>query len=222
MNKNSIFLIFLLLSTNLVFSQTDTLTVNQELQAELPVITLQETDFETDEQSQNISGLLQSSRDIYISTAGYTFGQTRYRIRGYDSENTYVLMNGVPLNDMETGRAYWSAWGGLNDITRAQQISFGISESPYNFGGISGSTNMDVRASSLRTGTRLTYSSTNRAYRNRLMVTHNTGMMSNGWAVSVSGSRRWANEGYVEGSFYDAWSYYASLEKSLNQKHCLD
>jgi len=221
MNKNSFFLIPLLLSFLSLLSQTDTIPPSLEFQAALPVITLQDSDLDSDDQSQNISGLLQSSRDIYISTAGYTFGQTRYRIRGYDSENTYVLMNGVPLNDMETGRAYWSAWGGLNDVTRLQEISFGISESPYTFGGVSGSTNIEGRASKLRTGTSLTYSSTNRAYRNRAMVTHNTGMMDNGWALSVSGSRRWANEGYVEGTFYDAWSYYASLEKKLNNRHSI-
>jgi hypothetical protein len=221
MNKFYFLLVIFTLSFLYLYPQADTTSVDNTSEYTLPVVTLQETDFESDEQSQNISGLLQSSRDIYISTAGYTFGQTRYRIRGFDSENTFVMMNGVPLNDLESGRAYWSAWGGLNDITRSQEISFGISESPYTFGGVGGSTNMDVRASSLRTGTRLTYSSTNRAYRNRLMVTHNTGMMSNGWAVAVSGSRRWANEGYVEGSFYDAWSYFASLEKKINDRHSL-
>ncbi|MBE0638486.1 MAG: TonB-dependent receptor plug domain-containing protein [Bacteroidales bacterium] len=219
--KKIIFTISALLLIVQVFSQTDTTFVAKEDPTVIPVITITESDLDSDDQSQNISGLLQSSRDIFVSTAGFTFGQTRFRIRGYDSENTTVLMSGVPLNDMETGRAYWSAWGGLNDVTRWQEIDFGISASPYSFGGVSGATNIEARASKLRPGTRLTYSSTNRAYRNRLMATYNSGMLDNGWAFSVSGSRRWAEEGYVEGTFYDAWSYFVSVEKKLNSKHSL-
>lgn len=204
-----------------LFSQADTTHVLPEEMTGIPIMIISESDLDSDEPTQNISGLLQSSRDIYVRTAGFTFGQTRFRIRGYDSENTTVLIGGVPMNDMETGRAYWSAWGGLNDITRWQEIDFGIAPSPYTFGGVSGATNIEARASKLRAGTRFTYSSTNRAYRHRLMATHNSGMMDNGWAVSVSGSRRWAEEGYVEGTFYDAWSYFLSAEKKINNNHSI-
>lgn len=204
-----------------LFPQADTTYVSPEEMTGIPIMIISESDLDSDEPTQNVSGLLQSSRDIYVRTAGFTFGQTRFRIRGYDSENTTVLIGGVPMNDMETGRAYWSAWGGLNDITRWQEIDFGIAPSPYTFGGVSGATNIEARASKLRAGTRFTYSNTNRAYRHRLMATHNTGMMDNGWAVSVSGSRRWAEEGYVEGTFYDAWSYFLSLEKKINNNHSI-
>lgn len=219
--KKIILIVLGLLILVKVFPQTDTTLVSPEFLNQIPVISLTESDLDADDQPQNISGLLQSSRDIFVSTAGFTFGQTRFRIRGYDSENTTVLMNGLPLNDRETGRAYWSAWGGLNDVTRWQEIDFGISASPYAFGGVSGATNIEARASKLRAGTRFTYSSTNRAYRNRLMATYNSGMLDNGWAYSVSGSRRWAEEGYVEGTFYDAWSYFASVEKKLNNRHSI-
>jgi len=219
--KKIIFTALCLLILVKIFPQVDTTMISPEFLNQIPVISLTESDLDSDDQSQNISGLLQSSRDIFVSTAGFTFGQTRFRIRGYDSENTTVLMGGVPLNDRETGRAYWSAWGGLNDVTRWQEIDFGISASPYSFGGVSGATNIEARASKLRAGTRFTYSSTNRAYRNRLMATYNSGMQNNGWSYSVSGSRRWAEEGYVEGTFYDAWSYFFSVEKKLNNQHSI-
>jgi hypothetical protein len=219
--KKIIIILTALLITFYAYSQTDTTYVAPDDISSIPIMIISESDLDSDEPTQNISGLLQSSQDVYISTAGYTFGQTRFRIRGYDSENMTVLIGGVPLNDMETGRAYWSAWGGLNDITRWQETDFGIAPSPYTFGGVSGATNIEGRASKMRAGTRFTYSSTNRSYRNRLMATHNTGMMDNGWALSVSGSRRWAQEGYVEGTFYDAWSYFLSAEKKLSQKHSL-
>ena len=205
----------------MVNAQTkDTLKINPEEEA-IPKIFVNATSDEADNEGQDISGLLQSSKDIFVSTAGYTFGTTRFKIRGFDSENMTVMMNGIPVNDMETGRAYWSSWGGLNDATRNKEISIGISPSNYTFGGVGGTTNMITRASSFRKGVKLTYSSTNRSYRNRLMVTAATGMQDNGWAFTVSASRRWAQEGYVEGTFYDAWGYFLSAEKKINEHHSI-
>ncbi len=202
-------------------AQSDTLADTITTVARLPVVTLSATELEGDQESQDISGLLQASRDIFVSTAGYTLSSARFRIRGYDSENTMVLINGVTVNDPESGRAYWSSWGGLNDVTRYQEVRTGISASQQTFGGIGGSTNVETRASGFRKGSQLTYSIGNRSYRNRLMFTSNTGMMKNGWAFTFSGSRRWAEEGYVEGTFYDAWAYFLSAEKKLNPRHTL-
>src|SRR5690606_28363643 len=59
------------------------------------------------------------------------------------------------------------------------------------------------------------------SYRNRLMLTHNSGMTTGGWAYSLSASRRWATEGYVPGTFYNGYSYYAGLSRRLGGRHLL-
>lgn len=198
-------------------AQTDTaVLVNQ---AALPVITLTEGDFDGGRSANDISGLLQSSRDIFVSTAGFNFGSVRFRMRGLDSENTSVLFNGVSMNDLETGRASYSTWGGLNDATRFTEVSNGIGSSDWAFGGIGGVTNILGRASQFRKALNLSYAASNRSYNNRLMLLYATGMQPNGWAVTLSGSRRWALNGYVPGTFYDAWSWFASIEKKLNNQH---
>lgn len=179
------------------------------------------SELEEDEESQDISGLLQSSGDVFTSTAGFTFGPARFKIRGYDSRYTSVMINGISANDIETNRAYWSSWGGLNDATRNKEVDFGISAVSNSFGGIGGVTDILTRASEFSKGVKATYSVTNRSYRNRVMFTASTGLMPNDWAVSFSGSRRWAQEGYVEGTFYDAWSYFLAVEKKLNERHSL-
>jgi len=203
--------------------QKDTAKVKQ-VSAEriMPTITLSEGDLEEGEQSQDLSGLLQSSRDVYTSAAGYTFGALRFKIRGYGSEHTSVLFNQVPMNDVESGRAFWGTWGGLNDAIRNRDIQTGLGYSDYYFGGIGGLTNIDARASQYRKQTKVSYSAANRSYTNRLMFIHSTGLMSNGWAFTLSGSRRWAQEGYVEGTFYDAWSYFVAAEKKINNKHSIN
>ncbi len=187
----------------------------------LPVFNLSSLETNDDREGQNISGLLQSSQDIYVSTAGYTFGPARFRIRGYDSDNTAVMINGVPVNDVESGWAYWSAWGGLNDALRNKVINTGVAPSSIAFGGPGGVTNMITRASAFAKGVKLSYSLANRSYTNRLMVLGATGELKNGWYLVVSGSRRWANEGYIEGTFYDAWSYFISVEKKISDKHSI-
>ena len=186
--------------------------------ASIVLISLDDLD-DNDDQSDNVATLLQASRDLFLSTAGYTFGQARFRLRGLGSEYSTITINAVNFNDVESGRVYWSTWGGLNDVTRYKQIRSGVKFTDFSFGDIGGQTNIEIRPSLFRKGNKITYSSSNRSYRNRIMATANTGLLSNGWAFTFTASRRWAQEGYVEGTFYDGWSYLLAAEKQLNDDH---
>ena len=216
----SLFIILLIIQQ--VRAQTDTTTVSNEGEGTvIPTFTLSETDLNNESQSQDVSGLLQASRDIFVSTAGYVFGPARFRVRGYDSRNLTVLMDGITLNDPESGRAYWSSWGGLNDITRYNIVQNGIVSSEYGFGGVGGITEINARPSTFRKQTKFSYSLSNRSYRNRLMFTYATGVTPGGWSLVTSVSRRWAQEGYVEGTFYDAWGYFLGVEKQFSKRNSL-
>lgn len=179
-------------------------------------------DDEANAGSENISGVLTASRDVFLNSAAYVFGPVRFRVRGYDSENALTYLNGLPMNDLEDGRIYWGQWGGLNDITRNQEVQIGANPATWSFGGILGTTMIDLRARNQRPQKRFTYSLTNRSYRHRAMGTWSTGMLEDGWAVSLSVSRRWAEEGYIEGSFYDASGYCLSVDKQLNDENFLN
>jgi hypothetical protein len=223
MHKSILFLLFIMgFSTANSFAQVvDTSSLENNFINHAPTVTLTQSELDDYGETQDISGLLQSSRDVFTSTAGYTFGSAHYRMRGFDTENTSVLVSGVVMNDMETGRAFWSSWGGLNDAFRNQEIHTGITPSSLGFGGTGGLTNISTRASGFSKGVKLTYSFTDQSYRNRLMFIASTGKMQNGWSATLSASRRWSQEGYVEGTFYDAWSYFVSLEKELNSSHSI-
>lgn len=227
MKKVVISALSVLVSTTAIFAQTDTTSVNNNdsdttfKKEEIPQFSTSLNVLDEQAENQDVSGLLQSSRDVFTSIAGFNFSAARYRIRGYDSENFVTMMNGVTLNNPESGRAIWAYWGGLNDITRYQEVKNGIASSPLTFGGIGGFSNIGARASEQRPGTRFSYSTANRSYRHRAMLTHSTGMMSNGMAVTLSGSVRYANEGFVEGTYYRSGSYFLSVEKKINEKHSL-
>ena len=190
---------------------------------DMGVITLTVDELSSDESSaQSSVGLLQSSKDVFAKSTAYELGAYWFRTRGYDNKYRDVYFNGIRMNKIDDGRVDFGNWGGLNDITRyPAEVTYGIEPSDYTFGGLGGVTYVDTRPSVLRTGTTFSYSLTNRSYRQRLMLTHNTGLSAKGWGVTVSGSRRWANEGRTPGTFYDAWAYYVGIEKRFNNKHTL-
>lgn len=190
---------------------------------DIPTITLTETQIFDDESTdQNISGILTASNDLFYQTAAFTFGPARFNLRGYTIGYTPRFINGVPINDMENGRVYFGFYGGLNDVFRFGEEVYTLDPVAFDFGGLGGAVTVDTRASIQRKQTRVSYSSSNRSYRHRLMATHSTGLMNNGWAVSVSASARWAEEGYIPGTFYESYSYFASVDKKLGKGHSLN
>lgn len=200
-----------------------TLTYNPQ-EDSMGVITLTSDELSSDESSaQSSVGLLQSSKDVFAQSAAYELGAYWFRTRGLDNKYSDVLFNGIRMNKIDNGRVDYGNWGGLNDVTRhpAESI-YGIDPSDYTFGDLGGSMYVDTRPSQMRSGTSVSYSLTNRSYRQRLMVSHNTGLSKKGWGFMISGSRRWAEEGNIDGTFYDAWAYYLGAEKKFNEKHSLN
>ena len=115
--------------------------------------------------------------DVFYRTAAYEFSSSFFKVRGLDSDNAIVHINGIKMNKLYNGRPQWSNWGGLNDVLRNQELSNGSIPLKYNFGGILGSNNINIRASEYGEGGRITYSSSNRSYSNRLMATYNLSLI---------------------------------------------
>jgi len=195
--------------------------ISAELQ--LSLVTITENDLGDDNSgSESTAGLLQATRDTYQQAAAFNWGLARFRIRGLDNEYGVTMINGIVMNKIYDGRPQWSNWGGLNDATRNQEFTMGSGPSDYNFGSALGTQEINTRASYYRPGSRISMSGTNTNYSWRMMGTHASGLDKNGWAFVVSASRRWAQEGYFEGTDYGANSVFASVEKRFNEKHSLN
>lgn len=190
-------------------------------EASLNLIVLGDNDLSDGNEIESTMGILQSTRDIFLTRAAFDFGQAFFSVRGYGSDQGFVLINGIPMNKMFNGRPQWNNWGGLNDITRNQEFTNGLSPSEYSFGGILGTTNISTRASEYRKGLRVSASASNRTYLGRIMATYNSGLKKNGLAYSFSASRRWAKEGFIEGTFYDSYSFFGALEYKVG-KHSVN
>jgi len=188
---------------------------------EIPTITLEEAETETDG-AGGVANLLVASRDIYQQISGFGWGNFRFRERGYDPQHFPLFLNGVNINDPETGFAFFGEIGGLNDVLRNRESSVGLAPAEFSFAAIGGATLLDTRASRQRKQIRFSHAIANRTYTNRSMLTINTGLMPGGWAVSLSGSRRWGQEGYFQGTFFDGYSYFASVDKLFGDKHSIN
>ena len=186
----------------------------------LPTVSLSDDDMK-EASAPNVSTALSSSRDVFIAAAAYTFSVTRFRIRGYDFGGELTLMNGAPMEDLSNDRSLFNTWSGLNDMVRNRDVSIGLAPAAFSFGEIGGSFSIDSRASHQRKQLQASYAISNRAYENRAMITYGSGILKSGWSYAFSGSRRWAEEGYIPGTFYDGWSYFGSVEKFIGTDHSL-
>ncbi|MGO2357789.1 MAG: carboxypeptidase-like regulatory domain-containing protein [Mesonia sp.] len=196
--------------------------INEE-NYQINTISLSDNELSSDESAaDNLSGLLQASKDVFLNAAAYDFSATFFKPRGYDSQYGKVLINGIEMNKMYNGRPQWGNWGGLNDVMRNQVFAMGLSASENTFGGLAGTTNVIMRASQYQKGGRVSYASSNRSYTGRVMASYHSGLTDGGWAYSFLASRRFGEEGFNDGSLYDANSFFASVEKKINENHSLN
>ena len=195
-------------------------TLKENVVDNIPTISLDESE-ESDGTSQNISSQLNAGRDPFLNAATFKFGAVRFRIRGYDADQFNTYINGAPMENLDNGFTPYGQWGGLNDVLRNRESTSGLRSTTFGYGDLGGLTNFDTRASHQRKQTSINYAISNRNYNNRIMLTHSTGLNSKGWAFSFSGSRRWADEGFTDGTFYNGWSFFAGVDKRINDRHLL-
>ncbi|MBO7265369.1 MAG: carboxypeptidase regulatory-like domain-containing protein [Alistipes sp.] len=180
-----------------------------------------DSDVESAGDSNALPSTLSASKDLFNNIASYRFSEMRFKARGYDSQYQDVYLNGIRFNDALTSYGPWSLWSGLNDATRNQEITSGLTMSDFGVGGIGGTTNINARASQLRKGFRASVVNATQLYRFRAMVSYASGQLDNGWSYGFTLSTRQGGNGYVEGVYYNAYGYFFSAEKAFNNKHRL-
>ncbi|MBO4565471.1 MAG: TonB-dependent receptor [Bacteroidaceae bacterium] len=201
------------------------LCVSGATSAQVPVDTLQSDNFDftfsesqlddDNDALQAVSTITSTNNDPYLGEVGYRLSPMRFRIRAYDNMYEQTYLNGLLMNDVETGRFQHSMIGGMNDATRNNEGVAGFEYNTFGLTTIGGASNINMRASAFAAGNKITLTGTNRNYVLRGMYTFATGLMDNGWAFAGTVGYRWAKEGVIEGTFYNSLSYLLSVEKLL-------
>ncbi|MDG2362767.1 MAG: TonB-dependent receptor plug domain-containing protein, partial [Flavobacteriales bacterium] len=150
---------------------------------------------------------------VYATKGGGGFGDSRINIRGFDQRNVAVLVNGIPVNDMENGWVYWSNWAGLGDAVRTMQVQRGLGASKLAINSVGGTINIVTKATDVEKGGSFKTSITDYGL-TKHMLSLSSGVLPSGWAVSAIGSRTYG-EGYVDATFVDAWSYFLTAAKDF-------
>ena len=164
--------------------------------------------------SQEFPEILKGTPGVYVTKAGGGYGDGRINIRGFDSQNVAVMINGVPVNDMENGRVYWSNWAGLSDVTGSMQVQRGLGASKVAVPSVGGTINIVSKATDAQRGGSISVTTGNNLY-NKVGLSLSTGMSESGWAMTLQGTRT-EGEGFVNGAEFLGWSYYLNIAKKIN------
>jgi len=181
------------------------------------VSTIKAADIERKLGTQEFPEVLKSTPGVYATKDGGGFGDGRINLRGFNSENVAVMINGVPVNDMENGRVYWSNWAGLSDVTSAMQVQRGLGAAKVAVPSIGGTINILSKTSDVNKGGNVVASTGNNGYQ-KYGFTLSTGLMENGLAATVSFAKI-SGEGYIEGTQFEGSNYFVNFSKEINENH---
>ncbi len=168
---------------------------------------------------QEFPEVLKSTPGVYATKQGGGYGDSRINMRGFESANIAVMINGVPINDMEWGGVYWSNWAGLSEVTRSMQTQRGLGASKISAPSVGGTINIVTKSLDAKAGGSFSYGIGNDGA-NQMTFTISSGVTENGWAVTVLGGHKWG-KGYIQGTDYNAWNYFVNVSKRIGDNHQL-
>lgn len=155
--------------------------------------------------SQDLPMILNSKPGVHATQQGGGDGDARITIRGFDQRNVGVMIDGVPVNDMENGSVYWSNWFGLDAITSQIQVQRGLGATKLAMPSVGGTMNILTMSTG---GKRVINVQQEYGTGNflRTSFSYKSGTLKNGWGVLFSGSYKqgdgWVDELYTQGGFY--------------------
>jgi len=167
--------------------------------------------------NQELVELLNTTPSVYATKGGGGFGDSQITMRGFESRNIAVMVNGMPVNDMEGGTVYFSNWTGLSDVTSTMQVQRGLGSSKLAIASVGGTMNFLTKSADMKKGGVIRLGVGNNDYL-KTSFAYNTGKSENGWSSSFLMSRQ-SGGTYIENTDYEAYAYYFALGWEPNKKH---
>lgn len=198
---------------------TGTIDIAKERETPVAVSTVRAVDIQKNLGTQELPEILNLTPSVYATKQGGGFGDSRINIRGFDQLNTAVMINGVPINDMENGRVFWSNWAGLGDVTTAMQVQRGLGSSKLAISSVGGTINVVTRTSAAREGGVVSSTLGNDNYV-KVLGAYSTGLLESGFSASILISHT-QGDGYNDGTRFNGDNYFIGLGYKVNEKHDL-
>ena len=170
--------------------------------------------------SRDIPMALNTTPSVYATQQGGGAGDARVNIRGFDQRNVAIMINGIPVNDMENGWVYWSNWDGVGDVTSSMQVQRGLSAINLATPSVGGTMNVLTDPTAHKAGGSLKQELGNDGFFKTTLVAH-SGLINDKFAVSAAGVRK-VGDGLVDKTWTDAWAYYFGASYNLNSTNRLE
>ena len=146
--------------------------IAKERMTPVAATTISATYIEQNLGNQEFPEILRNTPSVYVTKEGGGFGDSRINVRGFEQNNIAVMINGVPVNDMETGWVYWSNWSGLADVTNKMQVQRGLGASKLAIPAVGGTINILTNAAEFKKGGNVSTSIGNDGYTKYSILYH--------------------------------------------------
>lgn len=193
------------------------LDIAQERKTPIAVSTIFSSEIAEKSGNQELPEILNRIPSVYTTKSGGGFGDSKINIRGFTNENIAVMVNGIPMNDMENDRVYWSNWTGITDVTSVLQVQRGLGASKLAIASVGGTLNIVTRSSDLNEGGAI-LSSVGNDYAVKTSAIYNTGKNEKGFSASLLMGRTSGNK-YVRGTDFESYNYYLAFGYTPSEKH---
>ena len=169
--------------------------------------------------SSTTSILLHASgtNEPFLNALSFVFSGFQFQPRA-DRKGQQVWLNGILMNDVLTQQANWSTWSGLNELFKNQNLSYGLRAAHNAFGGLNGNVAFDFGPLEQSKQMKFAYGIANKTYQHKIMFSYHSGLNKHHSAWSISVSRRWADESYVPGTYFNAYAIGLSWAKIFRQR----
>ena len=144
--------------------------------------------------------MVNSNRNVFASEVSYRFAPTHLRFRAYNPMYNEVYINGVLMNNVETGQFRYPTIGGIGLQGLYFDSSLPFESFGYGMTALGGSNNYNFRAAGMKRGHHIEWTGANRNYTMGGAYSYASGLSANGWAFAGTLSYRRAKQGYVDGT----------------------
>ncbi|MCB0282072.1 MAG: TonB-dependent receptor [Calditrichaeota bacterium] len=205
-----------------LFSKTISVIANRAKERETPVAYTNVSKAKIVEElgSQDIPMVLNTTPSVYATMQGGGAGDARINVRGFNQRNVAIMINGVPVNDMENGWVYWSNWDGVGDASQSIQMQRGLSAVNLATPSIGGTMNVITDPTALNSGVQLKQEYGDGNFL-KTTLTANSGLIDGKYAVSGLVVRK-TGDGVIDKTWTDAWAYYLGAAWNINQDNRLE
>lgn len=196
---------------------TQSLAVQRKTPVAISTISAEDIQFKIS--SSEFPEMLKSTPGVHVTKDSGGYGDSKVYMRGFSQANIAVMVNGVPVNDMEWGGVYWSNWAGLGDVTSSMQSQRGLGASKISSPSVGGSINVVTNSIDAKKGGTVSTGVGNDGYQT-MSFSVSSGLNEQGWAFSILGGKTWG-DGYIQGTEFEGYNYFVNVSKRINANHQL-